>query len=371
MGAMGLSVLMLAGWGAMAGAANASSWTSPSLSICDHGNDLWHAFGFGYQKPQYRMDAGGFIHLRGSLACPTAPNDAQLFVLPRRFRPVESEDWMVASGNGGGVFDPYPAIYMDRKTGQVLFNFGPYSGAFVSLSGIEFDRKPWTAASLKPCASGKSWFSSGSSKVQFVRDADGVVHLRGRAVCESSTVSDRVILRLPKADRPAKAEVFTVVEQGASDAAIVEVDPGGTVAVGGDVASGPIVSLSGIAFNATGAHTSGTWRTPKLATCAAGESWRSFGFGYQPARFRKDSRGFVHLRGALACPVPATSTVLFRLPSSLAPRAKEVFPIATGNGFGSFNEGAVIQVDPDGTVIASGTFNSGFISLSPIEFAPG
>jgi hypothetical protein len=183
-------------------------------------------------------------------------------------------------------------------------------------------------------------------------------------------VSSRVMLKLPKSDRPAKAEVFTVVEGGGIDAAVVEVDPDGNVGVGGNVGPFPIVSLSGIAFNAAGAHTSGSWRTPKLSSCATGESWHNFGHGYQPPRFRKDARGFVHLRGAVACS-GATSRVLFKLPRASRPRAKEVFPIATGNGVGGFDEGATIEVDPNGTVFASASSNSSFISLAPIEFAAG
>jgi hypothetical protein len=362
--------LALVASGALSETAAASSWRAPSLSICDHGNDPWRPFGFGYQKPQYQIDAGGFVHLRGSVACPTTTNDPQLFVLPKGFRPFENEEWMVASGNGGGTFDPYPNISIDHQSGQVLF-FGPYSGAFVSLSGIEFAQTQWTAASPQPCASGKSWSSIGGSRVGFVRDPDGVVHLRRTAICAGTTPSNRVVLRLPRADRPAKAEVFTVVEGGAPDAAIVEVDPSGAVGLGGDVVLGAKVSLSGIEFNAAGSKTSGSWRTPKLSSCATGVSWRGFGFGYQPPRFRMDSRGFVHLSGAVACATTATSRVLFKLPSGMAPPAKEVFPIATGNGVGGFDEGAAIEVDPDGTVFASASSNSDFISLSPIEFAAG
>jgi hypothetical protein len=366
-----LALLTFIASGALAATANASTWRSPSLSLCDHGNDPWQAFGFGYQKPQYRRDAGGFVHLRGSVGCPTFPNDPQLFILPPPFRPFENEAWMVASGNGSGSFDPYPDVTIDHQTGVVQFDFGPYTGSFVSLSGIEFAQTRWTAASLKTCASGKSWTSVGGSKVSFVRDSDGVVHLRGQAICDSSTVSSHVMFKLPRADRPAHAEVFTVVERGAPDAAVVEIDPNGEVGVDGDIESGPIVSLSGIAFNAAGAHTSGRWSVPKLTSCAAGQNWQSFGHAYQPPRFRSDSRGFVHLRGAVACPVSATNTVLFKLPKRFAPPAKEVFPIATGNGFGSFDAGAAVEVDPDGTVFASASSDSRFISLSPIEFAAG
>jgi hypothetical protein len=372
-GLMGVVLLALAAPAALARTADASGWTSPSLSLCYAGNDLWQAFGFGYQKPQYRTDAGGFVHLRGSLACrPNPANHTELFVLPARFRPFENEDWMIASGNGSGVFDAYPDIDISRQTGAVVFDgvARGYSGAFVSLSGIEFAQTRWTAASLRPCASGNSWQSASGSKVGFVRDSDGVVHLRGRAACKDPSVSSRVILTLPKADRPTKAEVFPVVEGGGIDAAVVEVDPSGAVGVGGNVGPFPVVSLSGIAFNAAGAHTSGSWRTPKLSSCATGESWHNFGSGYQPSQFRLDSKGFVHLRGAVACP-GATSSVLFKLPRAARPRAKEVFPIATGNGVGGFNAGGTIEVDPDGTVFASASSNSSFISLAPIEFASG
>lgn len=369
---MAVVLVVLAAPAGLAATANASGWKSPSLSICD-GSDRWQAFGFGYQKPQYGKDAGGFVHLRGSVACAAAPGDnTQLFVLPKGFRPFQDEAWKVASGTGGGTFDSFARVYVSRS-GEVVFDGFPEdpSGAFVSLSGIEFAQTRWTAASLKPCAPGISWRGV-ASKVGFVRDSDGVVHLRGWAGCNSLTVSGHVIFRLPRADRPAKVEIFTVYSNWPHGATVVAVDPNGTVTVGGNVGQGPAVSLSGISFNAAGARTSGTWRTPKLSPCdIASKRWRSFGFGYQGPRFRMDSRGFVHFSGAVACPGTPTSSVLFKLPSRLAPPAKEVFPIATSDGSGNYNVGAVIQVDPNGTVEASGNYNYGFISLSAIEFATG
>ena len=88
-------------------------------------------------------------------------------------------------------------------------------------------------------------------------------------------------------------------------------------------------------------------------------------------RFHRDSRGFVHLRGGVACAAKATGGVLFKLPSRFAPSAREIFPIATSDGSGNIDDGAVAEVDPDGTVMASGNHNSGFISLSPIGFEAG
>ena len=67
--------------------------------------------------------------------------------------------------------------------------------------------------------------------------------------------------------------------------------------------------------------------------------WHDFGFGYQPFGFRKDAAGVAHLRGALGCLTVVTqpqSEPIFRLKPPFCPTAKEVFPVVTGNGGGTF-----------------------------------
>jgi hypothetical protein len=96
--------------------------------------------------------------------------------------------------------------------------------------------------------------------------------------------------------------------------------------------------------------------------------WHSFGSGYAGPAYRIDRDGIVDLRGALSCNSAPTVLTLFTLPVGFRPLAKEVFPIASSDGSGTYPGPAAIEVDPNGEVIVSGTFNQGFVSLSGIRF---
>jgi hypothetical protein len=104
--------------------------------------------------------------------------------------------------------------------------------------------------------------------------------------------------------------------------------------------------------------------------------WTDFGSGYTAFGFRKDASGVVHLRGALACASAATlaaSQPMLRLRPAFCPKANEVFPVATGNGSGTFAM-SVVEVDAvppsDNSCevqIGPGAM-TGFVSLSGIEY---
>jgi hypothetical protein len=112
-------------------------------------------------------------------------------------------------------------------------------------------------------------------------------------------------------------------------------------------------------------------------TCASGpDFWTDFGSGYAGFGFRKDAFGVVHLRGSISCSSPSTlasSQVMLTLRPPFCPKAKEVFPVATGTGGGTFAM-SVVQVD----AVAPGDDNcsvhigpgamTGFVSLSGIEY---
>jgi hypothetical protein len=108
----------------------------------------------------------------------------------------------------------------------------------------------------------------------------------------------------------------------------------------------------------------------------SGDFWDAFGNGYQGFGFRKDAFGVVHLRGSVACATITTlaqSEPMFRLKPAFCPKAKEVFPVVTGNGGGTFAVTA-LEVDPIPAqddncevLLGSGAI-TGFVSLSGIEY---
>jgi hypothetical protein len=325
----------------------------------------WEPFGSPYQSPQFRTDSGGFVHLRGAVKCATAATLDTLFILPDTSSPLEPEDFPVASGDGAGNYDDYPWVHINT-TGEVNWNFGS-SGGLVSLSGVQFADAKWKKPTLQQCKMGSDWTSHTNEKAGYVRDADGVVHLRGDVTCFAQ--ADRLtIFMLPEGNRPAKRELFTTVVFPSVAAAVIEVDPDGSVIAGGALGDDDL-TLSGIAFNADGAPTTGTWTKPTLGACGLLTThWEKFGGGYQVPAYRKDSHGFVHLRGLAACSGTVAASTLFVLPAGFAPPAKEVFPIASGDGTGTFSDAAVIEVGSNGTVTATGGYDGRAVSLSPITF---
>ena len=95
--------------------------------------------------------------------------------------------------------------------------------------------------------------------------------------------------------------------------------------------------------------------------------WHAFGSGYADPAYRVDLSGVVHLRGAFACPSAPDLLTLATLPAGDRPLGKEVFPIASSNGGGTYAGGAVVEIDPDGSVIVGGNFDYHFVSVSGIE----
>jgi hypothetical protein len=111
--------------------------------------------------------------------------------------------------------------------------------------------------------------------------------------------------------------------------------------------------------------------------CSAQQFWTDFDPPtYAPFGFRKDAFGVVHLRGSIACPTPSmlgASADVLRLKPPFCPKADEVFPVATGNGSGSFvmsimEIDAVPPTDNNCLVKLGAGADTAFVSLSGIEF---
>lgn len=97
-----------------------------------------------------------------------------------------------------------------------------------------------------------------------------------------------------------------------------------------------------------------SWTAPTLLN-----SWSNFGGGWTPARYMKDSHGFVHLDGLIANgTVPGAA---FTLPAGYRPTEKCGFAVVANNAFG------FVSIDAAGSVeVNSG--NNTFVTLTGISF---
>lgn len=92
---------------------------------------------------------------------------------------------------------------------------------------------------------------------------------------------------------------------------------------------------------------------------AFGGTWANYGGSFEPAQYWKDYAGIVHLGGMVKS--GTIGTTIFTLPAGYRPQTILTFAVFSNNAFG------YCQVNPDGTVVASGGSNVSF-SLSGITF---
>ena len=112
-----------------------------------------------------------------------------------------------------------------------------------------------------------------------------------------------------------------------------------------------------------GWHIVGTAGEPEVRV-----DWANyFAAVYEPAAFRKDRDGQVHLRGGVMRPTDTGGSTVFSLPEGYRPQFKATFPVASTNGAGTARPG-FIQVGPNGSVDVYADTDDRFVSLSGISF---
>jgi hypothetical protein len=105
---------------------------------------------------------------------------------------------------------------------------------------------------------------------------------------------------------------------------------------------------------------------------AAGEptfnvDWANFGGPYEPAAFRRDRDGRVHLRGGVKRPTNTGGSNVFTLPAGYRPPFNAVFPVASTDTLGNPTPG-YIEIYPDGRIYIYVETDDRFVSLSGISF---
>ncbi len=91
-------------------------------------------------------------------------------------------------------------------------------------------------------------------------------------------------------------------------------------------------------------------------------SWVNYGSAYESATFWKDKCGVVHLAGLIKGGTTTAETVIFTLPEGYRPRTSEKFFCVSMNAI------CVIDVYSNGAVAIKTGANSGWLSLSGINF---
>jgi hypothetical protein len=100
--------------------------------------------------------------------------------------------------------------------------------------------------------------------------------------------------------------------------------------------------------------------------------WASYHADWPAGTYRRDARGRVYLRGLVAkpgAPTPATNDTIAVLPTRYRPRARLLFPVATGAGTAPDAYGRV-DVLSNGEIrwIAGASGDGDFTSLETIAF---
>lgn len=133
-------------WGALAVVACLLAFPTTAGAACTLTPDTWHALplsgqwadssGTDWAVPGYRLDADGFVHLRGFITQTGGSAGASVATLPTGYRPARREMHVAWSAGGAHRVDVLPS-------GDIEFENAEYSWA--NLNGVTFDSETVTA----------------------------------------------------------------------------------------------------------------------------------------------------------------------------------------------------------------------------------
>lgn len=104
------------------------------------------------------------------------------------------------------------------------------------------------------------------------------------------------------------------------------------------------------------------WTAPTLLN-----SWANFGSVFNPAGYRKDSNGFVHLRGLIKNGTTTAGTPIFALPAGYRPAFTNIFSTVSNDLFGEVRVGGA--GDSTGyNLYCSGPVSNVWLSLDGLSY---
>jgi hypothetical protein len=123
-------------------------------------------------------------------------------------------------------------------------------------------------------------------------------------------------------------------------------------------------------LHVTARYRPGTWiNVASPGGAEFGPAWSDYP-GYQPVSYRKDSHGYVYLRGAMQnAGGNVGSGTAFTLPAGYRPANYETFAVASTDGASGANAvDSMIDVADDGSIYVFGDVDDRYVSRSGISF---
>lgn len=121
----------------------------------------------------------------------------------------------------------------------------------------------------------------------------------------------------------------------------------------------------------TARYDPGTWtKVVDVGGADFGAGWSDYSSLYQEASYRKDSNGYVYLRGAISNSGGnvAMSTAL-TFPAGYRPAKYETFSVTSTNGVGGMNStDSLVEIGPDGSLMSYDETDDRYVSLDGISF---
>ena len=162
--------------------------------------------------------------------------------------------------------------------------------------------------------------------------------------------------------------VVRVTSQNIVDGSVKTIDIGNSEVRSVDIRNGAVQRAD---LAAAAVYNPGTWtKVADAAGATFGTDWVDFGGGYQEASYRKDSNGYVYVRGAIANTAGnIASSVAITFPAGFRPEKEETFSISSTNGLGAVNPtDSMVDLAPDGSLYVYGDVDDDFVSLDGISF---
>ena len=313
----------------------------------------WANYGSTWATAAYRMDAEGWVHIKGFVDSGTANTD--IFTLPEEYCPVRTMYFPVVTYNAVGGWCRI------SPTGEVNIATAGTGSTWQSLAGIQFPTAETVTRETRLWAGSVRTTTGEQIPTLRLRD-NGMVVANG---IRSSTASAFVIEGQPNGDFVnERAEIFHMADS-TTNCRLWQMPE----------------ANAGTYYAATTGYSmiEAEYGTPDIADewiyvnggVGFSNSWVDYGkttTEWCPASYWKDQYGFVHLRGLVKSGTLAQA--IFTLPTGYRPNGgteRERFCQPDNNGTAP----ARVDVNDTGTVIIAGGGSTTWTSLSGIHFYAG
>lgn len=232
---------------------------------------------------------------------------------------INGGSWVDATNDSTTLSYTVSANRKDTVTLKVAARNSTGTSAYATTA---FTIPDWNTCSLQ-----NSWGNVGGAfaTAGFTKTSTEVVQLKGH-ITGSNLASGTVLCYLPDGFRPTAAIMFQV-PSSSSGAVRVDVNAGGAVYLGDNLANGTWLSLNNIRFIASTASYS-------VVAPTFQNSWVNYGGGYySDLQLRKDSLNRVHVQGLIKGGTMSDLTPFAALPAGYRPSEYYHLPVRSNAPF--------------------------------------